>query len=372
LTNGTTYYYKVSAVNVAGESPRSNEASATPLASGSLVTAIAAGGVGAAPYLPDMYYNGGSTFSSANSINTSNVNNPAPQAVYRSERYGNFNYTIPNLTANAPYLIRLHFAEIYFSSPGSRVFSVSINGAQVLSSFDIFVAAGGKDIAHVREFGTTANSSGQVVVQFVSITDNAKVAGIEVYTAGSTSAPPRVVGTQVGNGSAQRSRVTELTVTFDTVVTFTKSATAAFTLNRNGGGAVGFNATANTIGGRTVVTLTNFSGLETQFGSLTDGRFTLTALANQISAGGQALDGDGDGTAGGHYTFGDAQGLFRMFGDVNGDRQVDGFDFGAFVSTYNVSSSHPSFLGMFDFNGDGIIDGFDFGHFSARFGTILP
>jgi glucose/arabinose dehydrogenase/fibronectin type 3 domain-containing protein len=30
LTNGTTYYYKVTAVNAAGESPRSNEASATP------------------------------------------------------------------------------------------------------------------------------------------------------------------------------------------------------------------------------------------------------------------------------------------------------------------------------------------------------
>src|SRR5205807_1857669 len=30
VTNGVTYYYQVSAVNAAGEGPRSNEASATP------------------------------------------------------------------------------------------------------------------------------------------------------------------------------------------------------------------------------------------------------------------------------------------------------------------------------------------------------
>ena len=30
LTNGTTYYYQVSAVNAIGEGPRSNEVSATP------------------------------------------------------------------------------------------------------------------------------------------------------------------------------------------------------------------------------------------------------------------------------------------------------------------------------------------------------
>ena len=44
--------------------------------------------------------------------------------------------------------------------------------------------------------------------------------------------------------------------------------------------------------GGTVVTLTNFTGPETEFGSLRDGRYTLTALASQISAGSQALDGD--------------------------------------------------------------------------------
>ena len=44
-TNGTTYYYKVTAVNSAGQSPRSGEASATPQATApSLPTGLVASG----------------------------------------------------------------------------------------------------------------------------------------------------------------------------------------------------------------------------------------------------------------------------------------------------------------------------------------
>src|SRR5207253_4862649 len=111
-------------------------------------------------------------------------------------------------------------------------------------------------------------------------------------------------------------------------VTFAGTIASAFTLSRNGGGSVNFGATASVVGAVTVVTLTKFTGSETQFGSLGDGRYTLTALAGQISANGQPLDGNGDGTPGDNYTFGDAQGLFRLFGDANGDRRVDIADFG--------------------------------------------
>src|SRR5262249_47480466 len=102
------------------------------------------------------------------------------QAVYDSERYGNFSYTIPNLLPGGSYTVRLHFAEIYWTSTGSRIFNVSINGTQVLTNFDIYAAAGGKDIAIVEPFTTLANSSGQIVIQFTTVKDNAKVSGIEV------------------------------------------------------------------------------------------------------------------------------------------------------------------------------------------------
>jgi probable HAF family extracellular repeat protein len=143
-------------------------------------------------------------------------------------------------------------------------------------------------------------------------------------------ARPHVVATQVNDGSAQHSEVKGLTVRFDSQVSFAGTVAQAFTLSRNGGKPVNFTATASVINGVTVVTLSNFTGAETQFGSLGDGRYTLTALASQISANGQPLDGNGDGQGGDNFTFGDAQGLFRYFGDANGDRHVDIADFGQF------------------------------------------
>jgi hypothetical protein len=187
-----------------------------------------------------------------------------------------------------------------------------------------------------------------------------------------TAVPPQIAAVQVNDGTAQRSRVTSLTVTFNAQVTFASTVASAFTLQRTGGGAVNFSATASVVNGGTVVTLNAFTGAETEFGSLRDGRYTLTALASQISAGGQALDGDGNGTGGDNYAFGEAQGLFRFFGDYNGDRHVDIADFGLFSSTFNLSVGQAGFLAAFDFNGDGHIDIADFGQFSLRFFTLLP
>ena len=59
-------------------------------------------------------------------------------------------------------------------------------------------------------------------------------------------------------------------------------------------------------------------------GSLADGRYTLTVLADRIhDATGQALDGDGDGSPGGDYV----DHLFRLFGDADGDGDVDNKDY---------------------------------------------
>jgi hypothetical protein len=141
---------------------------------------------------------------------------------------------------------------------------------------------------------------------------------------------------------------------------------------RTGGGVVSFSATVSVEYGGTVVTLSNFTGQETQFGSLRDGRYTLTVLASQISSGGQVLDGDANGTPGGNFVFGDPQGLYRFFGDLNGDRNVDIIDFGQFSATFGLSSGLAGFISAFDFNGDGVIDIADFGQLSIRIFTALP
>jgi hypothetical protein len=184
-------------------------------------------------------------------------------------------------------------------------------------------------------------------------------------------ASPHILSTQVNDGSAQRSRVTSLTITFDTPVTFAGAPEAAFTLTRNSDNAVvGFTPHVSTVNGETVVVLDSFTGSATDFGSLADGRYTLTAVAGQISSGGLALDG-GSGT-GTNYTFSDGQGLFRMFGDVNGDQTVNGFDLGFFRSAFGTAAGDPNYLSYLDINGDGVINGFDLGQFRTRFGTMLP
>ena len=142
--------------------------------------AINAGGASAGSFAADGYYSGGTPYSTTASINTSGVSNPAPQAVYQTERYGNFTYTLPNLIPGAQYTVRLHFAEIYWTSSGQRLFNVAINGQQVLSNFDIYASAGGANKALVEQFTATADANGQLAIQFSTVRDNAKVSGIEV------------------------------------------------------------------------------------------------------------------------------------------------------------------------------------------------
>jgi hypothetical protein len=187
---------------------------------------------------------------------------------------------------------------------------------------------------------------------------------------------PAVASVTINDGSAQRSRVTSLTVTFGSQVTFAGLVADAFRLSRIGGGAVGgFTATAGVVNGVTVVTLSGFSGAETQFGSLADGRYALTVLASQVSAGGLGLDGNGDGLGGDDYVLNGtaANGLFRLYGDATGEGVVNAADFSQFRSALGAASPDPAYLlvSYFDIDGDGSVNAFDFGQFRNRFGVSL-
>jgi hypothetical protein len=142
---------------------------------------INCGGNAVAPFAADAFHSGDdSTYSSATAVSTSGVANAAPAAVYQTERFSDFTYTFPGLTSGTAYTVRLHFAEIWFTAAGSRLFNVIINGQPVLTNFDVFTAAGGADKAVVKEFQVTANGSGQIIIQFVSVLTNAKCSGIEI------------------------------------------------------------------------------------------------------------------------------------------------------------------------------------------------
>ncbi|GGA40037.1 beta-1,3-glucanase family protein [Dyella nitratireducens] len=192
-----TYYYLVEAGDAAGASAASNTATATTPVSTCTTNcsspdaiAISAGGPGAGNFAADEDFNGGTASGSNATININGVTNPAPQSVYQHQRFGNFTYTLPGLTAGTSYVVRLHFDEFYWTQAGQRVFNVSINGTQVLTNFDVLAAAGGQDIAIVEQFSATANAQGQIVIQFATVKDNADVSGIEVENATATNTPP--------------------------------------------------------------------------------------------------------------------------------------------------------------------------------------
>ncbi len=142
---------------------------------------INAGGPAVAPFVADTHFSGGTPVTNwTGAIDTSAVTDPAPQAVYQSERYGAMTYTIPGLTPGATYDVRLHFAENFFASAGQRVFDVAINGTTVLASFDIFATAGAAHKADIRAFSVTANASGQIVIGFTDVVNFALINGIQV------------------------------------------------------------------------------------------------------------------------------------------------------------------------------------------------
>lgn len=177
----------------------------------------------------------------------------------------------------------------------------------------------------------------------------------------SSGSPPMIESVVVNDGSAQRSMVNSLTVTFDRVVTFD---VGAFGLQRPDGGAVGLNVGTTVVDGRTVAVLT-FTGSGIIGGSLADGNYALTIRGDHIrDLVGREVDGDRDGNGGGDRI--DA--FFRLFGDSDGDRDLDWLDRDLFRSAFGTSVGDTSYRWFLDFDGDGDVDGLDNGKFNRRFG----
>ena len=165
------------------------------------VTQINSGGDAVGSFGADQSVDGGNWYWADVPITTSGIANAAPAEVYQSEHYGDFTYTLDGLTPAATYTVRLHFAEIFWTTAGSRVFNAAINGTQVLTDFDIFSVAGGANTAVVRDFSAVADDQGQIVVSFTTVVDNAKVSGIEVLKTVVQDHPfPSLAGRTIGAG----------------------------------------------------------------------------------------------------------------------------------------------------------------------------
>jgi hypothetical protein len=161
---------------------------------------------------------------------------------------------------------------------------------------------------------------------------------------------------QVNDGSAQRSMVTSLTVTFSQPITALDPG--AFEIDSGSSRRV-VPASDLTIAGNQVVI--RFTGLGWLVGgSLADGRYTLVEHAGLIHSGGNyvSLTDHSDG-------------FFRLYGDVNGDGKVDATDLAAFQKAYRSRQGMAAYVWYFDSNGDGTIDATDYFQFLQRYGTHL-
>jgi hypothetical protein len=139
---------------------------------------------GSETWAADQYSSGGSTYSSSNAISST-----TNDALYQSERWGTHSYGVP--VPNGTYTVRLHFAEIFFSSTGQRVFNISIeNGQGVSNNFDIIAKAGSGNKAYVEEYSGINVSDGVLNVNLTNITNNAKISGIEIISGGGSNQLP--------------------------------------------------------------------------------------------------------------------------------------------------------------------------------------
>ncbi|MGV3556655.1 malectin domain-containing carbohydrate-binding protein, partial [Larkinella arboricola] len=131
-------------------------------------------------YSADNYASGGTAYS-----RSGDITNTTQDALYQTERYGNFSYNFP--ISNGTYTVVLHFAEIYATGVNQRKFHVDIEGQRKLTEYDITAKAGGTWKA-VQESFSVSVSDGTLNVRFLNgSVNNAKVCAIEILPAGSTA-----------------------------------------------------------------------------------------------------------------------------------------------------------------------------------------
>lgn len=112
-------------------------------------------------------------------------------ALHETERWGSaFGYALAGLPPGDA-TVRLYFAESYppASAPGARVFDVHVEGAAVLTGYDIVAKAGGQYRPVTEVVHTSVSADGVLDIRFTGVVGAAKVDAVEVLCYG-TSLPP--------------------------------------------------------------------------------------------------------------------------------------------------------------------------------------
>ena len=192
-----------------------------------------------------------------------------------------------------------------------------------------------------------------------------------------------VASIQLNDGAVQRSVLTKLVVTFDTAVSI-DSPGAFVVRNRNTNTFAAIRiATATNSSGKTAATITFASGANVNnrasANSLVDGNYELQIYGSLITSIATGLKVDAAKTgnsSGSNDVFGDQaiDRFFRLFGDIDGDRDVDALDNAQFKPTLNSTlvAKPTIYKAEFDFDGDGDIDALDNLRFRQNLNKTMP
>lgn len=124
-------------------------------------------------YSADKNFSSGSAYKVSTSTSILNTND---DALYQSERYGNFSYSIP--VSNGTYEITFKTSENYHNATGKRKFDILAEGQEIVSNLDIFAAAGNAKAYDIVK--TVSVTDGNLDLSFRKELDQAKVAAFHV------------------------------------------------------------------------------------------------------------------------------------------------------------------------------------------------
>ena len=187
LLRATAYTYRVRSYNAGHISDPGTEeivVTTTDGGNGDVVHALNAGGdtylssASGIEYIDDEttgWLSGGSTYSASNAIAGTE-----DDELYQSERYGDFSYSVP--LTNGSYDVVFKFAEIYQDNPGSRIFDVEMEGYEIILDLDLLFRTDkytAYDVVMPVEL-----TDGELNIEFISVTDNAKLSALEVREEG--------------------------------------------------------------------------------------------------------------------------------------------------------------------------------------------
>ena len=147
---------------------------------------------------PSPYVNSGDsnkTYTAGSPITAgASVPGGVPLALFQSERYDlssspEMQWNFP--VNNGEYEVRLYFAEIYWSSPGQRVFDVAIEGDIVLDDYDIITDAGAKLVGVMQNFQVAVTDE-LLTIDLLHVVENPAIKGIEIIGLNSVNNAPTV------------------------------------------------------------------------------------------------------------------------------------------------------------------------------------